>query len=258
MEGGWWLSFCALGLPLLVAGGYAVVTGLILSPEQLPAFHAETGPVETVTAVVMLATAGAAALLALKLRRNAAAPRRWQVWYLLIAAGALFVFMEEISYGQHWFGWTSPAYFQEHNKQRELNLHNLYGDALSSSMRKAVNVGLPLGVLVLPLVFMRRPNTYRPGHWTWYALPRLDLAVWVLLAALLSPIRKLGGFTGEGNWAGSLSELKELMWACALLMYVAVMWRRLLGAGRRAVAGPDDAAAGVASEHASREGRGAA
>lgn len=227
LAGGPAVFFCAVVLPFIVIGIYAFVTGILLEPSQLPNFHSEAGPIEQITAGLMLVAAGVALTIAFKLKSRGHG-RLWQAWYVLIAAGALFVCLEEISYGQHLMGWQAPEYFQEHNKQREMNLHNLYGDGVSSTLRKVVNTALPLGAILVPLVLMRRPESFRRGDWTWYTVPRLEMAVWVAVAGLSSAVRKLGGFTGEGDWAGSLSEFKEMLWACALLMYLGVMWRRML------------------------------
>src|SRR6266508_56095 len=41
--------------------------------------------------------------------------------------GVLFVAAvgEELSWGQHFVGFKAPEFFQQHNAQREMNLHNL-------------------------------------------------------------------------------------------------------------------------------------
>ena len=252
IDGGAVVWFCALALPLLVVGIYALITGVVLEPGDLPAFHSEAGPVELVTAALMLVAAIWAGRLAVRVKRLGG-PGIWRGWYWLLAAGALFVCLEEISYGQHMMGWEAPEYFQEHNKQREMNVHNLYGDTLSSTMRKAVNAALPIGAILVPLVLMRRRQSYVRGDWTWWSAPRLELAVWVLVAALSTAVRKLGGFTGEGDWRGSLSEFKEMLWACALLMYLGVMWRRMGLANPRAEnAGPPPQPADVESGRVTR------
>jgi len=45
-------------------------------------------------------------------------------WILLCALALLFVFAEEISYGQHIFNWESSGVFKAQNFQNETNLHN--------------------------------------------------------------------------------------------------------------------------------------
>ncbi len=42
----------------------------------------------------------------------------------LYLAGLAYYFFEEISWGQHLFGWTSPEFFSKINSQNETNLHN--------------------------------------------------------------------------------------------------------------------------------------
>ncbi len=39
--------------------------------------------------------------------------------------GILYYFLEEISWGQHFFQWNSPEFFNEINEQKETNLHNI-------------------------------------------------------------------------------------------------------------------------------------
>lgn len=43
----------------------------------------------------------------------------------LMGAGVFLLLMEEISWGQHFFGWTSPEAFKQ-NIQNETNIHNFY------------------------------------------------------------------------------------------------------------------------------------
>jgi len=42
----------------------------------------------------------------------------------LYLTGVAYYFFEEISWGQHFFGWTTPEFFSEINHQNETNLHN--------------------------------------------------------------------------------------------------------------------------------------
>ena len=42
----------------------------------------------------------------------------------LYLIGVIYYFFEEISWGQHFFGWKTPEFFSEINHQNETNLHN--------------------------------------------------------------------------------------------------------------------------------------
>ena len=39
--------------------------------------------------------------------------------------GLIYYFGEEISWGQHFFNWTSPDFFKVYNNQNETNIHNI-------------------------------------------------------------------------------------------------------------------------------------
>lgn len=51
--------------------------------------------------------------------------RLYALLYLVLSLGFLFISIEEISWGQRIFGIPTPKFFQHHNWQRELSLHNL-------------------------------------------------------------------------------------------------------------------------------------
>jgi len=44
---------------------------------------------------------------------------------LILTALMMFISLEEISWGQRIFGLSTPDWFQQHNTQREINVHNL-------------------------------------------------------------------------------------------------------------------------------------
>ena len=215
-------------LPIVTVLIYTVVM-VFIPRDKLPWFHNETGPVEIITALTFLVTAIAAGAIMRHLLKQQPRPSRWFIaWHTLFILGAVFMFLEETSYGQHYFNFESPAYFEEHNKQDEMNLHNLYGDKPSSMLRRVANVGLPVFGILMPWIVMSRdPKAYERARWAWYTLPHKELVLWVLLAALTSPIRNTDFFSeGETVWRGTLSEFKELLWAMTLCVYGLVMWQR--------------------------------
>jgi hypothetical protein len=184
----------------------------------------EQGPIELATAALYLASAGLAAALALGTR--ATVPRVYRLLYALLAVGALFVTLEEVSYGQHLFGWASPRWFAEHNVKGESNLHNLYGDRPTRALRNLGLVGYAAVGIVLPAAAIAWYRRYPPGHVTHYLLPRGEIAALVVLAIVLRRLRKLPSTPFTGLDLG-LDELMELYLAAATLVYVLVLWRRL-------------------------------
>lgn len=49
---------------------------------------------------------------------------KFKFFVFLYLIGVLYYFFEEISWGQHIFGWKSPEFFLEINTQNETNIHN--------------------------------------------------------------------------------------------------------------------------------------
>lgn len=258
--------FAAFILPWIVIVAY-VACVVSIAPENLPWFHSEVGPVELISALLFLPMAYLAGHIAYRLfnPKPAAAiagessgkPWLAVAWFALFALGSIFMFLEETSFGQHVIGFESPEYFKEHNKQQELSLHNLAGDAPSSTLRQIANTGLPIFAIILPLVagHFRKKRQASPDaksnlpKWVWLIMPGWELALWVVLAALVSPVRKLGGFSDDdaGHWRGSLSEFKEMLWYCGLLVYAWSSYRHLV-LGKTAEDSPRKAADEVAAE----------
>jgi hypothetical protein len=101
----------------LVARAHAAGT-----PELLRQWTREGGPVETAGALVLLIVAGYG-LFRLVAHPPPGRAETFGLWGLTVAA--FLAAMEEISWGQHVWGFASPDFFLRHNRQRETNLHNL-------------------------------------------------------------------------------------------------------------------------------------
>jgi hypothetical protein len=216
-------SVWLVALPLLAVLAYFV--GLRLGGTAFKAaVLSEDGPIELGTAALYLASAGVIGVLAWQTRR--AVPLPYRAVYALLALGAVFVALEEISYGQHLFGWSSPDWFAAHNVKGEINLHNLYGDRPTRHLRNLALVGYGTVGIALPGLARLRYPVYPRGHWTYYLLPRWEIATLVALAILLRRLRKLPSSALTGLDLG-LDELMELCLAGAALVYVLVLWRRL-------------------------------
>jgi hypothetical protein len=221
-----WVWIWGIVLPL--GGIPAYFLGLRMYPE---AFHrvvlSEQGLVELGTAAFYLV--GAAAAVGLAWRTRGSVPQRYRVLYMCYAIAALFVALEELSYGQHLFSWESPAWFAVHNTKGEVNLHNLIGSKPSRVLYDTGHIIFPVGCIVLPLLLMQRREAYTPRHWSYYLMPRGELIAVVVLAGLLGLVRKLALVALV--YSAALSELVEFYWGAAALLYVGVMWQRLVSSG---------------------------
>jgi hypothetical protein len=125
----------ALGVPALaiLLGGYTW-------------YLDEDGVSETATVIAYLVASPLLVIAAFRLRKE----RRWWalIPYLLLAAGAFVVAMEEISWGQRLLGYSTPEIVESRNIQDEFNLHNIreFGQWETRFLAVAAAVGL-LGVI---------------------------------------------------------------------------------------------------------------
>lgn len=223
---GRWRSCGALViLPCLGFVGFGL--GVALLPPA--AFHwvfvSEFGPVELGTAACF----GAVTVLALGLaaRSRRGVPVGFRALYLLFALGALFAGLEEISYGQHVFGWQSPRWFAEQNAQHETNLHNLFGDKPGKALRNVALLTVAVGGIALPAAAMWAGGQFAPGRWPYYLLPRGELIPLVTVTLLMRLVRTMPRQTRAG-WDVGLYEVLELYLAITALVYIVVLRRRLL------------------------------
>jgi hypothetical protein len=140
----------------------AIVVGLTYHiPDQrelLRELTRESSLYESATAVVLALSA--VYVLSVLARRSTYTLARWQRRFLVFI-GALLVLaaLEEISWGQHFFGFSPPEFFLRHNRQREVNLHNLVRFA---TLSRPFIGALLVFFIVMPLYDkLRRPTWLR-------------------------------------------------------------------------------------------------
>ncbi len=88
-------------------------------------FAVEDGPVEWGTSLVYFLASLVALSIGIKFCKDKSTT--YGILYLVLAVGLFLISMEEISWGQRIFNIETPEYFQQHNYQGELTVHNLLG-----------------------------------------------------------------------------------------------------------------------------------
>ncbi|MEN0001576.1 MAG: hypothetical protein AAF940_11905 [Pseudomonadota bacterium] len=96
----------------------------------------------------------------------------------LMSAATAFLLLEEISYGQHYFGWGTPEQFAA-NLQNETNLHNFY----SNRFELVFYSGAMAMFVVLPLLKLSAPWLV-PGNIGFFVPPVAMTAVALPMCAL--------------------------------------------------------------------------
>jgi hypothetical protein len=110
--------------------------------------RSELGLVEVGT-VLWLMTALVIAVLLL-VKKPSPRPPGFVPWMVIMALGCLYFGGEEASWGQHYFGWSTPEAWAEINEQQETNFHNL-GGILDQAPRLVLSIGVLVGGVILPL-----------------------------------------------------------------------------------------------------------
>lgn len=193
-------------------------------------FNNETsGLLEYSQALVMLAAfLVAAATLPRAWRRG---PRWLFFWILAATLCSLYVAGEEISWGQHVFGWLTPESWGLWNDQNETNLHNTTA-WLDQKPRHLLSAGTIVGGLIVPLYALYRPEIRESRFGIllppFLCLPSAALALFcglnAVLDSYLSPNRAL--FIRP-------AEVQESFFYSFVLLYVIVLRRRTGDVTRR-------------------------
>ncbi len=142
-------------------------------------------------------------------------------WLVLMILGSSYFALEEISYGQHMFGWGTAETWKELNDQDETNLHNVH--AIFDQVPRAIlTLGILIGGVFLPLyrlvrgIELQRSDRF---YWQW---PTIDCVTIGLLVILIRPI--LSVFETDLINTG---ETKENLFALFIMLYCISLYDRL-------------------------------
>lgn len=147
--------FLWLVVPVLMIAGQIVMENTIHDKELLARLHSEGGPQETLQEYFI----AAALLMALYCLAKVDWARQRLIAIVVVVAtlGCVYILGEEISWGQHKFGWSTPEFIAAVNDQNETNLHNTSA-WLDQKPRLLLFIGIVIGGLVVPALERWRPG----------------------------------------------------------------------------------------------------
>lgn len=214
------------GFPWFILLFPAIWVGLVGNSHLL---NGEMGIVELSTALFLFISIGLC-VSSLRLSRQVESSGLLKTWLLVLIAGATYFALEELSYGQHIFGWGTPETLREMNDQEETNLHNTH--ALFDQVPRALlTIGILVGGILLPLYrrFFNKPLAQsNPFYWQW---PTLDCVTIGLMVLLIRPVFSILDIT-----VVSTGEVKEQFFATFILLYCLSLHGRLKAGARDQVA----------------------
>ena len=109
--------------------------------------YGEKGIIENIT-VIFLLTAIIACLLFIFAKEKIPFAS-FKVWMVLFLLGAIYYAGEEMSWGQHFFGWGTPEKWTEFNDQQETNLHTGFCDQMEIPITFEGNVKTQVAGIIL-------------------------------------------------------------------------------------------------------------
>jgi hypothetical protein len=152
-------------------------------------------------------------------------------WLLLLALGAFVFLGEEISWGQHFFQWTTPEEWKAINKQRETSLHNVEGLSeflFTKVARNGLCFGAIFGSIIAPWWLRRRPHLTLPGSlhfWLWPSSQTAMVALMANLTVVPRKIARIWDYQLPHYYGMDDGEMKECYLALYIMLYALVMWR---------------------------------
>ncbi|MEQ9640164.1 MAG: hypothetical protein RIM84_09085 [Alphaproteobacteria bacterium] len=187
-------------------------------------WDSEQGPEENATNLLLL-VAVAAGIATLRHWRRLGSPLAI-TWVAAMTVGCFYFAGEEISWGQHWFGWGTPEGIAQLNDQGETNLHNM-SSWLDQKPRLALELWTLFGGVLATLGLAARLRL-TGGFWTWVWPPRLVLpsALLALAVGWLERIKGLAGWTDQWPIDVRLSETQEWYFALFLMLSLLSIWQR--------------------------------
>jgi len=147
------------------------------------------------------------------------------LFYFIFAAGLLFVTMEEISWGQWFFKFSTPDYLSGINKQNEFNLHNI---VIVNITFELLRILFGLGGLIS--IFLARFKRFI------YLSSPLSMASWYLIILLFASLDFYNWFDAsyrglyEGNifwFAAKFTEFLELLISISAFLFIWFNFRKL-------------------------------
>ena len=196
-------------------------------------FAKESGAVEIITAVLLAVAIAVVAGFLAKLFTTSA--QTWAIpfrtlailWCVIYGLGCIYFLGEEISWGQHLFGWETPDAWKALNDQDETNLHNTSG-WLDQVPRTVLTFGILFGGFLYPLAQRRGKRTresattafltqFMPGWncvWAGGCVVAREVLLLIAKATKIEALEITGG------------EVKESLIAMFLLVYIADLFTR--------------------------------
>ncbi len=151
--------------------------------------------------------------------------------YMALTVGLFFIIGEELSWGQRFFGWSTPELMREVNKQSETNIHNIHGIGTTFKWLQLIvgAYGTILPILLFRSNILQRFNSrFRFKFDLSWVVPHYTLVPFFVVPFVWRIYRNLFEAPKEYYFAISeFSEVVELVLAFGFMFFMLFQFRRL-------------------------------
>ena len=199
----------------------------ILFPENAQELIGRENGIPDLATPIVLIAGIIAGFLCRTLRKNLPAP--WlHLWLMVTTVACIYFAGEEISWGQSFFHWQTPAVISEINDQQETNLHNM-SSWFDQKPRLLLALGMLIGGIVLPLWRKWKGIVYSNRDWRYWFWPDFVCLPAALLAFVVRFPERYENITGHWLFSAPYrtSEMQEFYFACFLALYLMSCYTRL-------------------------------
>lgn len=143
---------------------------------------------------------------------------RYRWFFTVLAMACLYVFMEEISWGQRLIGFDTPELLKRYNLQREANIHNLLVGPVSTTTKDIVEYVLASALLLYGVLY---PLTLK---FKWSVAQWFDRLGFAAPPLYLSPFFLTASYLELSPVSFNEAEVAELLVGSALAIMAAHYW----------------------------------
>lgn len=159
----------------------------------------------------------------------------FRVTLFLISILAIWISLEEISYGQHFLRFGTSEWFLKHNYNKEMNVHNLAKDNVSHTMRTlSYIVVILMGIIAIFIIRLAKLK-FSNKSWFYYFIP----SAWMVSPSLFyllanSPKKILMYLLGSDTpivkhyYFSASGEYEEYMFGVWVILYIVMIHRNVL------------------------------
>lgn len=189
----------------------------------------EFGIIENATLVFLIIAIVVGVLVIKDLSGKSKGLNLLKAWIILLSVGCFYFAGEEISWGQHFFGWGTPVSISEINNQGETNLHNI-NSLFDHIPRITLTILTLIGGVLVPIYKYLTKWEIKESSLLYWLLPTYVCLPTAFLSLTITFPKKIAKLL-TGDYPKFLSihggEMKECLLALFLMVYICSIFIRL-------------------------------